>query len=88
MSEVAIPEMACEELVELVTNYLEGAMAQEERERFDAHIAACDACTNYLRQMRLTIRALGHLPRESISPDAQRELLAAFRDWNRGPAQP
>jgi anti-sigma factor RsiW len=81
MSEIVIPEMACQELVELVTNYLEGALSEEDRTRFEAHIAGCDACTNYLEQMRQTIRALGHLPPESISPDAQRELLAVFNAW-------
>ena len=88
MSEVATPEMACRELVELVTSYLEGALSTEDRARFDAHIATCEACTAYLRQMRQTIRALGHLPPESISPEAERELLAAFRDWKAGLAQP
>ena len=82
MSEVATPQMACRELVELVTSYLEGALPEDERARFEAHIAGCDACTRYLDQMRQTIRALGHLPPESISPEAERELLVAFRAWN------
>ena len=84
MSDVATKEMPCQELVELVTSYLEGALSEEDRTRFDAHIAGCDACARYLDQMRQTIRALGHLPPESISPEAERELLRAFRDWRTG----
>jgi anti-sigma factor RsiW len=73
--------MACRELVELVTDYLEGRLPAADRERFDAHIAGCDACTAYLDQMRHTLTALGHIPEESISVEARQELLVAFRDW-------
>ena len=76
--------LSCKELVELVTDYLEGALPAAERARFEAHIAGCDACTMYLEQMRATITALGHLPPESLSPEAEAELLAAFRDWRAG----
>ncbi|MGI9019318.1 MAG: anti-sigma factor family protein [Solirubrobacterales bacterium] len=75
-------ELACRELVELVTDYLEGALSEADVRRFEAHIAACDACTRYLEQMRATISSLGHLPPESLSPEAEAELLAAFRGWS------
>jgi anti-sigma factor RsiW len=81
MNAPAPAAMACQELVELVTAYLENALSESDRERFDTHIAGCDACTRYLEQMRSTIVALGRIPPESLSPEAERELLAAFRGW-------
>jgi anti-sigma factor RsiW len=76
-----IAPMACRELVELVTDYLEGRLPPADRERFDAHISGCDACTAYLEQMRQTLIALGHIPEESISVEVREELLVAFREW-------
>jgi anti-sigma factor RsiW len=73
--------MTCREMVELVTDYLEGRMYGATRERFEAHVAVCDACTLYIEQMRQTIVALGHIPADTISPEAEEELLAAFRTW-------
>ena len=81
MSKEASRPMACRELVELVTEYLEGTLDAVDRERFEAHITGCDACTAYLEQMRQTLRALGRIPEESISAEAREELLVAFRDW-------
>jgi anti-sigma factor RsiW len=75
------PALSCQELVELVTDYFEDALSPVERARFDAHIAGCDACTMYLRQMRDMLDLLGDLTSDSISPQAERELLATFRDW-------
>ena len=74
-------ELACIELVELVTAYFEGALTRRDRKRFEAHIAGCDACTSYLEQMRRTIAVMGRLPEESIPEPARAELLAAFRGW-------
>ncbi|MGH2370083.1 MAG: zf-HC2 domain-containing protein [Chloroflexota bacterium] len=73
----------CKELVELVTDYLEGALSPPERERFEAHLAACRGCNVYLAQMRQTIRLAGTLTEESISPQAEAALLDAFRTWKR-----
>ena len=73
--------LACQELVELVSDYFEGALSDADRARFEAHIAGCDNCTAYVRQMRETIALMGELTTESISPEAQADLLAAFRDW-------
>jgi anti-sigma factor RsiW len=75
------PELSCQELVELVTDYHEGALTRRVRRRFDAHIAACDGCTAYLEQMRETIRVTGRLDVESLPPQAREELLEAFRGW-------
>lgn len=74
-------DLACQELVELVTDYLEGRLAEAERRRFDAHLVGCEGCRRYLEQMRLTIRALGRLPEESVTTEARERLLAAFRNW-------
>jgi len=81
MSEIATPDMNCRELVEVITEYLEGTLPAEDRSRFERHLAGCDGCHAYLDQMRQTIRALGHLPPELISPEAERALLNAFRGW-------
>ena len=80
MSVHAAP-IACRDLVELVTDYLEDALSPEQHARFQRHIAGCDGCTAYLEQMRETIAALGYLPPESVSPDAKAELTAVFVPW-------
>jgi anti-sigma factor RsiW len=80
----ALPEMGCQELIEVITDYLEGGLSPDEIERFEAHLAECSGCRIYLVQMRETVTALGHLPPESLSPEAERRLLAAFRDWRQG----
>jgi anti-sigma factor RsiW len=74
--------LTCRDMVELVTDYLEGRLADADRERFEEHVAECAACTLYIEQMRVTIAALGHIPPETISPEAERELLEAFREWH------
>jgi anti-sigma factor RsiW len=76
-------DLACKELVELVTEYLEGTLPPAEHARFEMHITACDDCTTYLDQMRLTIDALGKLTEESIEPHARDDLLRLFRDWKK-----
>ena len=83
MSESTLPEMPCQELVEVVTDYLEGRLSPVDRARFEAHIADCEYCETYLEQMRLTIRTLGRIPEESLSDDARETLLSAFRSWRR-----
>ena len=74
--------MNCNELVELVTDYLEGRLAGAGLERFEAHLGECPPCGIYLEQMRLTLRALGRIPEETISTEARQELLHAFADWH------
>jgi predicted anti-sigma-YlaC factor YlaD len=74
-----VQQLTCKELVELVTDYLEGALSLSERQRFDEHLAACPYCRIYLDQMRQTIRTLGHLPEEAVPPAALEALLARFR---------
>jgi anti-sigma factor RsiW len=78
---VTVKDLACNEFVELVTEYLEGTLSPEERARFEEHMAQCDGCDTYLEQMRQTISVLGRLSEEAVPADAQDKLLAAFRDW-------
>ena len=74
-------DLPCQELVELVTDYLEGRLAPIEQRRFEAHLALCRGCRTYLEQMQQTIRALGRLPEESIDAEAKERLLGVFRNW-------
>ena len=74
-------EMPCQELVEAITDYLEGTMLPEDRKRFEAHLRKCPHCSAYLEQMRQTIATLGELTEDSIPPESREELIAAFRDW-------
>jgi anti-sigma factor RsiW len=74
-------QLSCQELVELVTDYLDGALPPAERVRFDAHIAGCDGCHAYLEQIRATIALAGSLLPEQLDPAAEAALLGAFRDW-------
>jgi anti-sigma factor RsiW len=76
--------LTCREVVELVTDYLEGTLSRRDRRRFEQHLAACDGCTAYVEQMRLTVEAAGRVTEESLSPAARDELTAAFRDWRSG----
>jgi anti-sigma factor RsiW len=77
-------EMACQELVELVTNYFEGKLSWSDRRRFERHIGGCDHCTAYLEQMRLVVEATGRLTEDDLQPQEREELLAAFRGWREG----
>jgi anti-sigma factor RsiW len=77
-------EIACQELVELVTAYFDGSLSRRDRRRFRAHVSGCDHCTAYVEQMRLVIEATGRLREEDIEPKAREELLAAFRGWSEG----
>ncbi len=75
--------LGCQEFVELVTAYLEAGLDAADRRRFDEHLAACGNCTQYLEQIRQTIRVTGTLRLEDLSADAEEALLKAFRDWRR-----
>ena len=75
--------LTCKEVVEIVSDYLEGALSPEDRARFDQHLAACDGCTHYVEQMRETIRLTGMLTEEQVPVDQRQRLRQAFRDWKR-----
>ena len=74
-------EITCTELIEAITDYLEGTMQEAERRRFEVHLEGCPDCVNYREQMRQTIAALGELSEESIAPDTREVLLETFRGW-------
>jgi anti-sigma factor RsiW len=74
-------ELACREIVELVTAYLEDALSPADRERFEEHLVFCDGCERYLEQMRLTIEATGRIRPEDLPPALEERLLEAFRGW-------
>jgi predicted anti-sigma-YlaC factor YlaD len=76
--------LSCQELVELVTDYLEGALSPEDCDRFEEHLGSCQGCQIYLDQMRKTISVTGTLTEASIPTDAQQHLLTTFRDWKSG----
>lgn len=76
-----VEELSCQELVELVTEYLEDALEAQERARFEAHVDACTGCQRYIEQMRQTIRLSGTLSQPPLAPEAEAALLEAFRGW-------
>jgi anti-sigma factor RsiW len=75
----------CSELVELVTEYLEGALPEDRRVRFEEHLRGCDGCTAYMEQFRTTIRLTGMLTEEQVPAEARDALLGAFRAWSSAP---
>jgi anti-sigma factor RsiW len=79
--------ITCRELVELVSDYVEGRLDRLTLARFEEHLAECPPCVRYIEQLRHTIEALGHLPPEPLAPEVERELIAVFRDW-RGARRP
>jgi predicted anti-sigma-YlaC factor YlaD len=77
-------ELTCQELVELVTDYLENALSRDDRLRFEEHLGICPGCATYLDQMRLTIQTVGHIREESLDPLLCDQLLDLFRNWKHG----
>ena len=76
--------LACKELVELITDYLEGTLPRRLRKRVEKHLEACDGCTAYVEQMRFIIQASGRLTEESLPEPMKAELLYAFEGWRAG----
>ncbi len=81
-------ELTCQELVELVTDYLEGTLPKHDRERFEAHLLDCDECPIYLEQIRVTIRTVGALTEQRMSQTAKDDLLRRFQTWKQDRAEP
>ncbi|HEX5922982.1 MAG TPA: zf-HC2 domain-containing protein [Baekduia sp.] len=77
-------DLVCREMVELVTAYLDDGLDTGDRARFETHIAACEHCSAYLAQMRVTLRVVGHIDPDALEPEVERELLDAFRTWKAG----
>ena len=74
-------EMVCQEFVEVVTDYLEGAMSRRESARLEAHLGQCDGCTEYIAQMRRTVRLAGRLTVEDVPAAGREQLLRLFEEW-------
>ncbi len=75
------PPFVCQHMVELVTDYLEGALTRSQRRRFDAHLAGCEHCSEYLQQMRTTIRLTGRLRVTDLTAEMREEFGAIYRAW-------
>ena len=75
------PELVCQQVVELVTDYLEGALSEADRRRFEGHLAGCPHCTEYLAQMRETIRLAGRVAAEDLTPAMRTDLTDLYRRW-------
>lgn len=76
-----VEEMACNQLVEIVTDYLDGTLAAEELARVRDHLASCDGCKAHIEQMRATVRVLRSGPEEEASPELANALADMFREW-------
>jgi anti-sigma factor RsiW len=77
-------DLVCQQAVELVTDYLEGALSRADRRRYETHLAGCPHCTEYLAQMRKTIELTGTLTPDDLSPQMQDEFIALYRQWHDG----
>lgn len=73
--------MTCRQVVELMTDYLEGNLAARDRDRFEEHIAGCDGCRAYLAQLQTTREMVGRIANEPMPVSVERELIEAFRNW-------
>jgi len=76
-------DLSCQEVVELITDYLEGALSPEERARVEQHLGLCEGCATYLDQMRHTVRVAGALRERDLDPALRDQLVGAFRGWRR-----
>lgn len=77
-------EFSCQEMTEVITNYLDDALPPDERERYERHLSYCAGCSTYLDQMRETIEQTSKVPSEESLPPALRDgIVAQFRTWKR-----
>lgn len=81
MTDTNQDELNCQEVVELVTDYLEQALLPEIKAQFENHIAVCPGCDTYLDQVQQTITMLRKLAEQSIFPETKQELLEIFHNW-------
>jgi hypothetical protein len=73
--------ITCQEVVELASDYLEGALPAEATSLFGQHIDVCDGCIVYLEQMHTTVATVGRVTEEDVLPETRERLLTAFREW-------
>jgi anti-sigma factor RsiW len=77
-------DIVCQQAVELVTDYLEGALSQPARRRFERHLAKCPHCAEYLAQMRKTIALAGRVDAEDLTPQIRDDFVQLYRRWQSG----
>ena len=77
--------LTCQEMVELVTSYIEGTLAPRDAKRFEEHLTPCDDCGEYVQEMRTTIRVTGSLNHTEMPPEMRERMLEAFREWHEHP---
>jgi anti-sigma factor RsiW len=77
-------DLVCQQAIELVTDYLEGTLSRSARRRFEAHLAGCPHCTEYLAQMQETIRLTGRLQPDDLTPQMREEFVELYRRWKSG----
>lgn len=73
--------LVCQQMVELITDYLEGGLPRSQQRRFEAHISGCEHCSEYLEQMRRTIRLTGRLRTTDLTAKMSEEFAAIYRRW-------
>lgn len=83
MNKLVPDDLNCDELVELVTDYLEQTLSVDERTRLEHHLVWCPPCVVYIRQVRDMVRVTGKLATAAIVPATRASLLEAFRGWKR-----
>ena len=79
----SVEPISCQEVVELVTDYLDGAMSPDHVARFDHHLSLCEGCVFYVDQIRMTIAAVGRIDEADVPPGVRDDLVATFRDFKR-----
>ena len=74
-------DIVCQQAVELVTDYLEGALPRRDRRRFERHLRACPHCSAYVEQIRITIALTGAVEVDELTPEARQDLSELYRRW-------
>jgi len=74
-------DLVCQQAVELVTDYLDGALSRRDRRRFEAHIKDCPNCSAYLEQIEATIHLTGSIHPDDLTPEARQDLTELYRRW-------
>ena len=77
-------DLVCRQAVELMTDYLDGALSSRDRARLEEHLAECPYCGEYLAQIQATVAAAGHVEPDDLSPEALDELVSLYRQWRTG----
>lgn len=77
-------EITCRQAVALVTDYLDDALSSPDRARFEAHLAECPSCNEYVKQIRVTVAASGRVVEDDLDPIAQHDLMELYRRWRDG----